>query len=83
MAQFFKRNGIKGVKNNPQYCPCGNFLRETFGEPIIVGNLWITDSKGNQVDVPTNVQNFVSRMDAGKYPDITVESPVNIEPLPW
>lgn len=75
MAAFFKEKGYVGRRCDSRLCPCGKYLEEQTGKIVRVYHNQISAYELDETPVDDYnttpvINEFVSRFDAGEFPDI-------------
>lgn len=71
IAEFFRREGVKGYRTAHKDCIIARWLRDTCGGEVSVGG-FVGDLRAGLLvaQLPSAVQQFIGGFDAGLYPEL-------------
>lgn len=75
IAEFFRRENVKGVLRSGRGCIVARWLTDTCGGPVRVGlstAMSVPVASGQYASLPTVVRAFIWSFDTGTYPDLVL-----------
>lgn len=74
IAAHLHAKGIRGVRENAEYCPIANWLRTLgFVGPYVAPDYIAVDQESWSVPTPGPVADFATRFDRGEWPELVLD----------